>query len=570
MIPLHWSPFANHLWQSTAFAVAAMALALVLRKNRAQIRYWLWLAASLKFLIPFSLLITAGSRFEWRSATAVAPPLSAAVEQISQPFAMPAIPPLPTEAVPAASSLMPSLLVGVWFCGFVVVLAMWWVRWRRLQSAVRSASPLAIAAPVKVIETPVLLEPGVFGVFRPILVLPEGIASRLTPEQLKAILAHELCHVRRRDNLAAAIHMVVEALFWFHPLVWWIGARLIEERERACDEEVLALGNQPQAYAEGILNVCRFYVESPLACASGVTGADLKKRIAAIMTDGTSHRLTLTRKLLLAVAGTTAVAAPILIGILNAPRIRAQATAPQLRFEVASIKPASPSDTFKARLELLPGGGLRVGNSSLMHLITFAYDVPESRVSGGPKWLETERYDILAKLEGSDSTVATGNSQGRMAQNQARERLRSLLAERFKLVIHQEAKEGPVLALVMAKGGPKIQPSKQSEDIPPGTMRSATQINARRGTMGMLCAVLSNWMRRPVLNQTGLTGNYDYVLKYAPDPGESALFPETNPSDASGPSIFTALQEQLGLKLESQRGSLDVIVIDRVEKPTEN
>ncbi len=106
--------------------------------------------------------------------------------------------------------------------------------------------------------------------------------------------------------------------FWFNPLVWWIGARMIEERERACDEEVVRLGNEPQAYAEGILNVCKFYLESPLACVSGVTGSDLKKRIEAIMTHRMSYRLTLARKLLLAAAGMAAVAGPILGGILNA------------------------------------------------------------------------------------------------------------------------------------------------------------------------------------------------------------------------------------------------------------
>src|SRR5438445_13697921 len=133
-------------------------------------------------------------------------------------------------------------------------------------------------------SSPTLLEPGVFGVFRPVLLLPEGIFDRLTPAQLKAVIAHELCHVRHRDNLIAAIQMFVEAAFWFHPMVWWIGRRMVEERERACDEEVLRLGSDPEVYAAGILNVCRFYVESRLACASGVTGADLKKRIEAIMT----------------------------------------------------------------------------------------------------------------------------------------------------------------------------------------------------------------------------------------------------------------------------------------------
>ena len=118
---------------------------------------------------------------------------------------------------------------------------------------------------------------------------------------------------------------MVEAIFWFHPLVWWIGARMVEERERACDEEVLLLGNEPQAYAERILSVCKFYLGSPLACASGVTGPDLKRRIESIMTHRIYQRLTLARKLLLAAAATAAVTGPIFIGVMNAPQSRAQA-----------------------------------------------------------------------------------------------------------------------------------------------------------------------------------------------------------------------------------------------------
>jgi len=115
-------------------------------------------------------------------------------------------------------------------------------------------------------SSPLRLEPGVFGVREPVLLLPEGITDRLTAPQLEAIVAHEMCHVRRQDNLTAALHMVVEILFWFHPLVWWIRARLVAERERACDEEVLRATAKPAVYAEGILNVCKFYIESPLVC----------------------------------------------------------------------------------------------------------------------------------------------------------------------------------------------------------------------------------------------------------------------------------------------------------------
>src|SRR5882724_7340359 len=259
MIPNPLIPFANHLWQSTLFAATAVLLALVLRNNRAQARYWVWLAASVKFLVPFSMLVSVGNLFRWRGgASTIAPPVFAAAEQISQPFALTFDSPLVKHS--PSSQWLPELLAAIWLCGAITLLTRWFLRWRRIEAAKRQASPFPLDAPIPLLSTPSIHEPGVFGIFHPVLLLPAGIANRLTSEQLETILAHELCHVRRRDNLAAALHMLIEAIFWFHPLVWWIGARLVEERENACDEEVLRLGNQPRVYAEGILNVCKLYV----------------------------------------------------------------------------------------------------------------------------------------------------------------------------------------------------------------------------------------------------------------------------------------------------------------------
>ena len=168
------------------------------------------------------------------------------------------------------------------------------------------------------------MEPGIFGIARPVLIWPEGISAHLEDAHLEAILAHEVWHVRRRDNLAAAVHMLVEALFWFHPLVWWLGARLVDERERACDEEVVAMGGERHVYAESILKVCEFCVGSPLACVSGVTGSDLKRRMVYIMTERIARKLDFGRKLLLSTAGVLALALPLVFGLVNAPKMRAQ------------------------------------------------------------------------------------------------------------------------------------------------------------------------------------------------------------------------------------------------------
>ncbi len=265
----------NHLWQSTLFAGIAGLLTLALRRNPARVRHAVWLAASAKFLIPCSILIALGGQVQWRTAPATTQSgLTVVMNIAGQPFTAPRVlSPLSPASTPAVSPL-PAILAGIWVCGFFGIGCSWWMRWRRIRASVRAGSPVNIELPIAALSSPSLLEPGVFGIFRPVLLLPEGIFDRLTPAQLRAIVAHELCHVRNRDNLTAAIHMFVETVFWFHPLVWWLGTRMVEERERACDEEVLGVFTDPRTYADAILSVCRLYAGiSRLECVSGVAGS---------------------------------------------------------------------------------------------------------------------------------------------------------------------------------------------------------------------------------------------------------------------------------------------------------
>jgi beta-lactamase regulating signal transducer with metallopeptidase domain len=249
------SELANHLWQSTLFAVAVGLLTLMCQRNRASVRYWLWFAASVKFFIPFTLLMAVADRLAWasRAPQITTPAVSATLAQVSRPFAVdPAIGFPFVQEAPRSVDWFALALLGVWVAGTVAMALVRFRTWRQIRAAVRASSPWAIAslpmpAGVAVRSTPGVMEPGVVGLWRPVLLVPFGIEDDLAPRQLAAVLTHELCHIRRRDNVTAAVHMIAEAVFWFYPVVWWIGSRLVDERERACDEEVVRTLGEPLA-----------------------------------------------------------------------------------------------------------------------------------------------------------------------------------------------------------------------------------------------------------------------------------------------------------------------------------
>jgi bla regulator protein BlaR1 len=590
---------SNHLWQSTLFAVAVGLLTVALRRNQARIRYWLWFCASVKFFVPFTLLITFGSRLEWApTARQITPPaVSSAMGQISQPFsdfvlvAEPTAPSTRGDVGP----FMVAILALLWLAGTTALALTRFRLWRRVRAVVRTSTRCdvpGIPSGLEVRSAPGLMEPGVVGWWRPVLLVPQGIEDHLTPRQLDAVLAHELCHVRRRDNLTSTIHMAVEAVFWFHPLVWWIGARLIEERERACDEEVLRLGGDPQVYAEGILSVCTRYAEAPLVCVSGVSGANLKKRIEAIMMNRVGRRLNLAAKAALAAAAMTVLTLPVVVGAMS-PAAQVRGVVPEAteRFEVATIGPnktaiESSAPGPQGGIQFPPGRfeGTQV---SVQELIMLAYELQAFEIFGGPSWATSDRFDIAATRQlpptGSDPRDETSRN---------RRMIRALLAERFKLVVHEERREMPVYALVPARtdrklgarlrpfdgecgdwnklGPPPESPTGVLPISDPGkgpqhclVMSGWGRISARGTILSDLATVLARFpaVRRRVIDRTGLTGQFDFDLEWTP-------MGVTSPE--AGPNIFTALQEQLGLNLESTRETIAVLVIDSVNQPSPN
>ena len=330
------------------------------------------------------------------------------------------------------------------------------------------------------------------------------------------------------------------------------------------------------------------------------------------MISGRSKKAQFSREVVLAAVGVTAVALLVLFGFLGITQAGAQspqtaegqtpatagaqstppsAVPASASFEVASIKPNHSGDR-RFFVSWQPGRFNATG-MTLKFLITMAYDVKDFQVSGGPSWVNSERYDIDAKEPDSIAQIMEKlprEQQGLLADSM----LQSLLADRFQLKLTRGTKDMPAYALVVAKNGPKLQEAKPVDtpaEAPSGPnghphgpmMRMGRgEINGQGVPLSFLASVLSQQLGRTVLDKTELKGNYDLTLKWTPEQGEGMMMAGPGPGgggpppdgapppDASGPSIFTALQEQLGLRLEATKAPAEVLTIDHVERPSEN
>ncbi len=236
-------------------------------------------------------------------------------------------------------------------------------------------------------------------------------------------------------------------------------------------------------------------------------------------------------------------------------------------FEVVSVKPSDPA-VAGTRIGIAPGGIFQARGVTLKDLIQQGYEVLDFQISGGPGWINTERYDIEGRGNGpevsEEDLVKMTDEQRNRFRQQMLGKLRALMADRFQLKVHKETKEMPVYALVVVKNGPKI--AKKGDDL-----KAESGLSVRRNTEGQtevtgtdapimyLAHQLSQQLGRPVIDRTELKGTFDFKLTFAP-----------GLADSDGPSIFTAVEEQLGLKLEPQRGPVEVLVIDTVERPSAN
>jgi uncharacterized protein (TIGR03435 family) len=249
---------------------------------------------------------------------------------------------------------------------------------------------------------------------------------------------------------------------------------------------------------------------------------------------------------------------------------------PPDQFEVVSVKPTESTDR-RALVEELPGR-LIMRNFTARALVLFAYDVADYQVSGGPSWINSDAYDLQATTQGNATAGQMENSM-----------LRALLQDRFRLSLHRETKQMPVYEMVLANRDGKLQPSTKdscvvrSADAPPppaaapGTIFCGTHhltsnelhrtLDGAGISMAALAGYLSYWLvHRPIINKTGLDGTFDIHMEWTADPPNGV----GDPDFSGGPSIFTALREQLGLKLQSGTGPAEVLIIDHIEKPSPN
>ena len=341
---------ANHLWQATLFSALCILAVLLLKEGPSRTRHMIWLIAGLKFAIPSAMVVflmeCAGLHLAgWSHSPLDGANGLASVGQFTAPVYQ-----WSDSAVSAsASSGHNELYCGLtlaWLSGVAILLALWVSRrlqfsrsvragrglisWRETNALHRALGLLGVAGDVDLIVSSGVSEPGVWRVFRPTIVLPVGMADDLSDPELETVLLHELIHIARRDNLIGNLHMMVCCTLWFHPLTWIIDAKLLNERERACDEAVIKLAGGSDAYASSLLKVLRFCLGWKVAGVSQAAGSNLRKRVEIIMSNYKERKLSISHRVVVGTVAALVVAFTIAVGFVSRDQAAAQENLPQV------------------------------------------------------------------------------------------------------------------------------------------------------------------------------------------------------------------------------------------------
>lgn len=611
---------------------AAWLLTLALRRSSAAARHMVWTCAIVAALLtplllrlPTSPIVLPAAFAPWTPSPAADPPVrpsapdSAPIGGLVTPAGS-----IASDAAKPPRITFVSAVVVLWGVGAGLVLL--WVgsgmiataRLRRIgtRSTARWTEEARAVAAAMGVRRVTFLEraggamPFVCGIVSPLVVMPAA-ASSWSSERLRAVLLHELAHVRRHDCLAQLLARVACALYWFHPLVWLAAHRLRVERERACDDIVLTSGVRGSEYGDHLVDIAKAAV-SPVAgfAAGGVAMAHrrrLEERLVFILDPHVIRTSPLSARLIVTAFGVLALGGASL-------RVEAQAPAPppgaaqtpttsNLTFEVASIKRNKEVEAQRAainpniptvpgRAQTRPGGVLLGRGMTVRELIRDAYGYrnrAQGDIEGGPGWIDIERYDVQAK-----AGVNFSGSTSMGLPPEAETALRALLAERMKLKIRVESPVRPVYELVMHRAdrrlGPGLVPSQggcrpffQREAVNAGLVIDKPKegepeplrpcpLMISRGTMGAENMTMADWARilslapqinRTVIDRTGLTGGFDIMMK---DPAASEPDYLANPL----PPIKPGLESQLGLTLRDAKAPVQILVIESVERPSEN
>jgi bla regulator protein blaR1 len=320
----------NHLWQSTIFSIFAWLVVMLLRGSSAKLRHTIWTVATLKFVLPSALIVSLAaaigvdvSSYFLSLAWATGNPVWLVYRQ-HQVFHVAGS----SGDAWNHSKILLNFFLLVWFTGTLVLLFRWFKRQIQFYRALRKGivlqagrefetleiirKRLAIKRDIRIAASERINEPGVWGVWKPIIVFPFEMASQLKDSELEAVLLHEVAHIVRYDNLVSNFQMMICSLFWFHPLIWWIDRQMLAEREAACDEQVMELGSPSKVYVSSLIKVLQFGLGIKVAGVSCAGGSNLRRRIQRIVSQtsrgdlSTRHKLVVVAMLSALVVGSVA------------------------------------------------------------------------------------------------------------------------------------------------------------------------------------------------------------------------------------------------------------------------
>ena len=548
------------------YAIACAALAIM---AAAPVATWFWLSPPES--VPSSI----------RATTSAA--ASTAIQTAVMWF--------PAGESPVPSAILP-WVVSLWLAGVTALCSRLfggWVLTMRLRSRLvrpapaewqqalrRLAARLGVSRRVRLLVSSWIQAPASIGWLRPVILVPVGALAGLPPEQVEALLLHELAHIRRHDYLVNILQSAIEALLFYHPAVWWVSGHIRAERELCCDDAAVSITGDAVAFARALAGL-QSSSPSSLGTAIAANGGSVADRIARLL----GRRRPATRSL----SAPGALAAGALLA-LAAYAVFAQPVA-RLKFEAASIKPSNTRSLSMIR----PLPGRLSADANVRLLIQSAYHVQPFQIVDAPPAI-AERYGV-------EATAGRNVSRAELFAM-----LQSLLEDRWHLKLHRETRELPVYALSASRGGLKLPPPKDGGCVNPAAdepldwaggrmavpddgplpaarcgsasvlLQSGSGARIQGGSVAMpeLARALSLVLGRSVIDRTGSTGLFDVRLDFLPDATTPAIAPPPPDAqvDPNYVSIVTAVQQQLGLRLESTRGPVEVLVVDRLEKPSAN